>query len=290
MNVPFWVFKGGPNDHITKFVGGKEKREGAGLVVVGGPRTTITRIPLTNRPVHFAFTEFSKDQQAVFLQGQILVRLNTFTVKRRYDFSINPRTGDYATLDPEKLEDEVTHALQKLVRKEVEKSTLQETLTNKTALQENIASAVKANAAGWIELGIEVAALYIADVAPANKKLAEAFEAEAREIMLARADRALHDRRMNATENDRRLKEYEAETELELERERTELIAVQSANRLKEAETEAEATRKGLEPYETMDTNLVWALGVLQKGLGPVTITPEVMVSLMKAVQGGTTT
>ncbi|MDP3771246.1 MAG: hypothetical protein Q8R16_03025, partial [bacterium] len=116
-----------------------------------------------------------------------------------------------------------------------------------------------------------------------------ALEAKAREEMLADADRALAERRMDAAKSDRGLKEYEAETAEGLERRRAALVEARNANVVAEAQADATAIAKRLEPYEKVDARLVFALGIRELGMsgrvGQVNFTPEFLAAIQNATR-----
>jgi len=112
----------------------------------------------------------------------------------------------------------------------------------------------------FTKFGIAVAALFITSVKPANNHLKNALESTEREKMLAQADTAVAERRIENAKNDRELKDYEAESrrehqKYEAETRRTNDAYVAETKRTNE-EFAAETTRKNRE-YEAETSRTV---------------------------------
>lgn len=293
MKFPFTFFKGAPTDHVVKYVSGVRRKEGRGGIFFVGPRTTIARVSTTDVPVPFAFTELTIDGQQVVVQGEMQVRYLVDHILSRRDFTIDAHTGDYESDDPEKVAEEATHTLQTFVRVEVGVKTLKDMLAAAAVLKDAVFTAVSGKPEAWKAIGIEVASLFITGVTPANLDLKKALEAEAREKMLAAADKAVADRRRAAAESDRGLKEYEAETARTLEEKRAALVAVRNANTIAEAEADARAIDERLRPYRDMDAGTLLALGIREIGssgrVGTFNVTPDLLSAVMAAGKNGST-
>lgn len=291
MLFPFYFFKSGPSDHVMKFVAGKLRKEGQGLYCLVGPRTTIATVPTTDQSVSFNFTELTSDGQQVVVQGEVMVGYLVKEIIERRDFTIDPRTGDYLSEDPERVLEEITHVLQSFVRDGVKQRTLKDSLAATAELEEQVLDAALADVDSFKDLGVEVKNLFVTGITPANPDLKKALEAEKREEMLAAADKALADRRKKAAESDRSLKEYESETAKRLEEERAKLVTERNKNLLAEAEAEAEATRKRLAPYASLAPGMVLALGIKEIAasgrVAQFTFTPEILAAVNAASRNG---
>lgn len=287
MRFPFRFYRGGPTDHVVKYVAGERRAEGRGKMFLVGPRTTIVRVPTTDLTIPFTFTELTADGQEVVVQGELLAGLILEEILKRRDFSIDVASDDYTSDDPTKIEDDARHALQAYVRREVLGKSLQAALASTASIQDAVRDAIGKDAKAFTVIGVEVRNLFVTSVSPANLDLKRALEAKAREEMLADADRALAERRMDAAKSDRGLKEYEAETAEGLERRRAALVAARNANVIAEAEADATAIAKRLEPYASTDPRLVFALGIRELGasgrIGQVNFTPELLAAFQGA-------
>lgn len=290
MRLPFTFYRGGPTDLVVKYVAGKRRAEGMGRWFLVGPRTTIARVSTTDLPIPFAFTELTADGQQIVVQGELQIRLDAAHILDRRDFTIDPTTGEYESEDPDKVNEEATHTLQGYVRRVVRERSLKDMLNFAAELERTVMEAIRARSESFKDLGVSVVTLFVTAVTPANPDLKKALEAEAREKMLAAADKALADRRMDAATSDRALKEYEAETARTLEERRAELVTARNANLIAEAEADREATTKRLAPYRDMDSGVLLALGIKEIAasgkVGTFTVTPDLLSAVMGARDG----
>ena len=288
MRFPFRLFKAAPTEVLVKYVAGRKIKSGPGLMVLVGPRTTLARVPATDVTVPFAMSELTRDGQMLCVQGELQIRLHPDEIVARRDFTINPADGSYTSDDPEAVNAEAGHALQGYVRRAIEGLELKPALATTTTLESTIFEEITRDAGPFTRLGVEVRALFITSVAPANPDLKKALEAEAREILLAAADKALADRRKKAAESDRVLKEYEADTAKLLETQRAALVEARNANTLAEAEADAKAAESRLAPYKDADPRTLLALGIRELGangkVGQVNITTEFLAAMQRHV------
>lgn len=291
MRFPCLFYKAGPAEHIVKFVNGDKRREGKGLFCIVGPRTTLVSVPVTDQSISWNFTELTNDRQQVVVQGELSVRYIPDELISRRDFTIDPSSGAYESEDPESVYEEISHLLQSFVRGKVEKLALRESLAATADIERDVLAAVKSASGAFRELGVEIKNLFVTDVTPANPDLKKALEAEEREKMLSAADRALAERRKSAAENDRVLKEYEAETAQRLEAERAKLIEERNKNLSAEAAADADAVAKRLAPYANVAPGLVLALGIREIAasgrIGQFNFTPDVLAAINAAVKNG---
>ncbi len=284
MRFPFSFYHGGPADYIVKYVGGSLRKQGKGLVCLVGPRTSIVRVPSTDQSHSFSFTEMTRDGQQIIAQGELQTRLDIARIIERRDYSVDPRTDAYLSEDPDRIGEEVAHALQAFVRDYACRKTLEEMLVSAADLALTLNIEGEAHASEFADLGVKIIKVFVTSVAPANLDLKKALEAKAREIMLANADKAVADRRKAAAESDRTLKQYDAETAMTLERERAALIEARNTNLLKEATADAEATEKRMAPYKSMPAATLLALGIKDMAasgrIGQVNFTPDLLAAV----------
>jgi hypothetical protein len=127
--------------------------------------------------------------------------------------------------------------------------------------------------------------------------VAKALEAQYRETLLRRADEAIYARRAAAVEEERKIKENELNTDITLEQRRRELIDLQGANTLQEAEFrgralvqegdyKATAIERELGAYHDQDPRLLLALALKDLGanagsIGNLTVTTELLAGLL---------
>lgn len=293
MHFPFTFYTATPAFHLVKSVAGEKRSDGRGKTYLVGPRTAIARVPISEASVPFSLTELTSDGQQVVVTGEARVRLVPERIVDRLDFSVDPWEDTYlAEEDPEQQAyEEVRHALRGIVRAEIRGKALKEAIAAAAELEDAVRAKIRADAQAFTDIGIAVSDFHVSDVAPANLDLKKALEAEARERMLANADKAVAERRMDAATNDRRLKDYEAETAEQLERKRAALIEARNANVLKEAEADRKATEDRLAAYSGTDAAKLLSLAMQEFAkagkVGQLTITPDFLSAVAAAGTNG---
>src|SRR5262249_12821055 len=139
-------------------------------------------------------------------------------------------------------------------------------------------------------LGVEPLGLAILAVKPVPET-SKALEAEARERLLREADDAIYNRRNNAVEQERRIKENELNTEgtgqaekrqigetklpgkIALEEQRRELVATQAENPKTRAQAQAFAVEATLKPLTALDPKSLQVLSARS-------VDPRLMVAM----------
>jgi hypothetical protein len=91
-------------------------------------------------------------------------------------------------------------------------------------------------------MGLAIVSVQVQRVAP-TPDVEKALQTPVREAIQQRADEAVFARRAQAVENERAIKQNELSTEIELARRHEELIRREGANRLLDAQQQAEAER-----------------------------------------------
>lgn len=282
--LPIRYMKVAPTTYALQFKNGRVHREGPGLsFFYYAPTTTLVTVPLESADVPFAFQETTADFQAVALQGQLTYRVaDPKKLASLLDFSIGPM-GLYRSEDYRKLPERLVHALQTLMRAETQKLSLREALTKGGTLSASVFAALKSSDA-VAQLGVEILNLSLLSIRP-TPEMAKALEAEAREALQRRSDEAIYDRRNNAVEQERRIKESELNTEIAVEEKRREIRETQMAadiaieqqraalmekrieNDRKEADSRAYALEATLKPVRDTDWRTMMMLS--QQGGDP---------------------
>lgn len=284
--IPVHFFRGAPTDHVLVYRNGKKVGSQLGGSFWVFPWNTLVRIPQAELTYAFNFKELSSDSQEMAVNGEVRVRLNAEAMASRRDFSVDAATGAYVTEDIRKVEAEVRNALGGFVRREIAKDALKVLPTKTDAVRDAVWAAVgEAKKDVFDALGVEVVGIVITAVTPSNANLRAALEAETREVLLAAADKAMHERRMKSAEADRRFQEHDLETKKAVERSRADLVALSNANLLATATAEAEAAAKKLEPYKNADPKVLFALAITEAAKGGIqnlTITPELLSALTR--------
>ena len=266
----FRFLKVPPTTYVIQHRGGKVVREGGGLsFFYFAPLTIIVQVPVASTDVPFVFTEISSDFQDATIQGQLTYRVaDPKTTAGMLDFSLTS-DGEYRSDDPAKLGDRLCNSAQVLARAFTQKQSLRDLLIGSSGLRDEMLVGLIASQAVQ-SLGVEILDVVILSIKP-TPEMSKAFEAQAREDLLQKADLAIYARRNAAVEQERTIKENELNTEIAVEQKkgqvrdtqlsadiaieqrRTTLVDSQVANQHKEAEARSFALRAVLEPIKDVD-------------------------------------
>lgn len=280
-------FRGDPSKYIIKFVDGKRRRAGLGLsFFYFKMNTSIAAIPALTNDSGFVFNESTKNKQAITLQGRFTYRIkDPKKMATILDFQIHPRTRQYQTEDPEKLELRIRNVIQVKTRGEIEKMVLEDALVASEKLTSVVLESVEGQAI-INEMGIDILSITFLSITP-TPEIARALEAEYRENLQMKADKAIYERRAAAVEQESKIKENELNSQITLEKKRKDLIALEGANIMKEAEFHAKAKETELAAYKKLAPNVLLALAIKELGenaekIDTLTITPDILASILK--------
>jgi regulator of protease activity HflC (stomatin/prohibitin superfamily) len=283
---PLKYFKAEPTEYIITYSNGKVKREGAGLAFwYWRPSTSIVMVSTSTTDALFILNETTSNFQAITLQGQITYRIaDPKTLAALLNFTINPKTRDYLSDDPEKLQQRIINLVQTHTRSGLRERSLEEALRSAEPLARHVLEAMHKEEA-LAKMGVECLSIFFTSIS-ATPEMSKALEAEYREALQKRADQAIYSRRADAVEQERKIKQNELSTSIDLEKRRQELVALKGENARKQAEFDADALRIQLAPYNELDSRLILALafrdfaGNAQK-IGNLTITSEILEELL---------
>ncbi|HNY11509.1 MAG TPA: SPFH domain-containing protein [Candidatus Wallbacteria bacterium] len=279
-------FKGEPTDYIFKFSGGKILKEGVGISFFSFElNTTIIAVPVKTIDSAFIFNEITHNYQAVTVQGQLTYKIKSpHEISSRLDFSIDPRTGRYNSDDPGKLSQRIINAAQIATRSEIQRYSLEDAVKKTDVLSKEILDKIKKDP--FLEtMSIECLNISLTAVTP-TPEISKALEAEYRETLQKKADEAIYSRRAAAVEQEKKIKENELSSEIAIEKGRQQLVELNGANTLKEAEFKSKATELELAPYKNLDPRILLAQGFRTLGenaskIGNLTITPDLLSAIL---------
>jgi regulator of protease activity HflC (stomatin/prohibitin superfamily) len=301
LGIKFIKFQ--PSTYVLQYRNGNVVREGAGLsFYYFAPTTELVAVPIASEEAPFIFEEKSADFQQITIQGQVTFRITNATkMATLLNYSINPVTQQYVSEDPKKLSQRVINVIKVLIRKDLQKLSLKDSLKAADALIHLLTTAVQ-QSSELNALGIEVLGLSVLAIKP-SPETARALEAEAREQILKEADEAVYARRNSAVEQERRIKENELNTEIavetkkrqireaqmdaersiqekrqelqqsnmkadiSLESEKKKLVALVTENAKCEADTKAYAISEIMKAYAGVDPKTIQALSA--SGMSP---------------------
>jgi SPFH domain / Band 7 family len=234
--------------HVIRYRNGAIKRSGRGLVMWFDPDTaSIAEVPMVDREMTLFIKGRSADFQPVTAQGALVWRVaEPERLAERIDFSIDLKTGKHSGEPIARVEARLAGlasqtALQYLAEAPVR--TLLDAGLKPLGAKLEAALAAEPALAG---LGIEVAAIRIASIAPAAE-LERALQTPTFEALQQKADEATFERRALAVEKERAIAENELTSRTELARREKLLIAEETANGRDRATAVAEAQQIGAE-------------------------------------------
>jgi regulator of protease activity HflC (stomatin/prohibitin superfamily) len=279
-------FKGEPTRYIIKYAGGKIKKKGLGLsFYYMGYNTSIISIPATTIDSNFFFNETTKNYQSVSLQGHFTYKIqDPLIMDSLLNFQIDPKTRQYLSEDPEKLEFRIKNVVQMFTRNEITKMNLEDALSVNSALANSIIANVK-EASLINEMGIEILSISFNAIKP-TPEIAKALEADYRESLQRKSDVAIYARRAAAVEQEGKIRENELNTQITLEEKKEQLIRLKGDNIIKEAEFNSMAKNLELEPFKQLDPRLILALSLKElsgnaQKIGNLTITSDILSSIL---------
>jgi len=245
-------YKGEPSHFLIGYRNGEAQPHGVGKSLWYTPfNTSLARVPVTSQSAPFIFNESTANFQKVSIQGQLTYRLSDPELAAKFlNFTIDGSSGEYQSEDPEALTLRITNTVQGYTRNGVNELTLEDALTQVKDLANDVLQMMNEDA-DIQRLGVIIESLHFTTVS-ATPEMRKALETNYREKLQKLADMAIYDRRANAQEEERKLKESEMNTDIQIENRRKDLVSMQAQNSLTLAEAEAKADEMKLNPYGEM--------------------------------------
>src|SRR5918992_3629816 len=157
-----------PTYHVLRYRNGDLRRDGAGLAFWFRPTATaVAEVPIDDRELPFLFRVRSADFQELVVQCVITFRVaEPAALARRVDFTLDLDTGNWAQAPLEQVAGLLSQLGQQFVTDELVKLDLRTILAGGVAPnRDRITQGLTAEPA-LNELGIEVVAVRVADLAP----------------------------------------------------------------------------------------------------------------------------
>jgi len=279
-------FKGEPGEFVYLFKNGRIVREGHGIsFFFVNLSATVVVIPVRTIDSGFIFNEVTRNFQNVTVQGQITYRIKAAEkVWPILDFSVDPGTRAYVSEDPSKLLQRIINAAQAATRAEIRKNALEDAIKNSEAISGAVFEQMKKHPA-LEAMGVECLGIHFSSILP-TPEMSKALEAEYREHLQQKADQAIYARRAAAVEQERKIKENELDSQITLEKGKQQLVELNGANSLREAEFRSKALEMEIAPYKNVDPRILLAQGVKALGdnasrIGNLTITPDLLSAIL---------
>ena len=246
--LPLRRLRAEPNQLILHYRGGRLVTKGAGIAYWFSPLSAaIAMLPIEDCQSTFVLNEHSADFQPIKVQSTITYRIaDPEKAAGRFNFSLSIDKGVWLEQPLDRLASELAQRALPVVRKLISGQRLEAVLQQgseqvRAALVQALGSDPEI-----LAMGLQLVNLVIDQIVP-SAELEKALGTPMREAVQARADEAQFQRRAQAVEKERAIKENELATELELERRQQELIQKRGENALLQAQQEAASQRTQIE-------------------------------------------
>lgn len=202
--------------------------------------TTLSEVPVEDLEFGTIFPVTTNDRQELSVQAALTVRIvSPEAAARRLDFSINLASGEWVGRPIRVLQDRVSELARQFAARAAGQAQFEALLTDGLViLREAIAQGIEAET-HLREAGIDVVGIRVIAVRP-DDEIDRALQNKVREAIQAESDRATYERRAQAVDRERAIKENELNNRTELARREAELVELAGANERRRTEQELE--------------------------------------------------
>lgn len=246
--LPLRRLRSEPNQLILHFRGGRLVRKGAGIAYWFSPLSAaIAMLPIEDCQSTFVLNEHSADFQPIKVQATITYRIaDAEKAAARFNFSLSIEQGNWLEQPLDRLASVLAQRALPAVRQLISAQPLEGVLQRGSEPVRAAVVAALSTDAEIAAMGLKLVNLVIDQIVP-SAELEKALGTPLREAIQTRADEAQFQRRAQAVEKERTIKENELATELELERRQQELIQKKGENALLQVQHEAASQRAQIE-------------------------------------------
>jgi regulator of protease activity HflC (stomatin/prohibitin superfamily) len=233
-----------PNQFIIHYTRGRVRRRGPGLAYWFRPLSAaVAELPVQDCETTFLLKERTLDFQEVAVQCTLVYRVSDpERAAQRLNFTISLASGRWVEKPLERLETFWAQRARDPARSYINSVPVTEAVQRgPSAVREGMVAALR-NDPEAAAMGVAMVDVQVDQVAP-TPELQKALETPTREALHQRADTAVFERRAQAVEKERAIKENELATQIELARRQEQLIRQQGANQLQEVQRAAEAEK-----------------------------------------------
>lgn len=201
---------------------------------------TLSEVPVEDLELGAIFSVTTGDRQEVSVQAALTVRIvDPEAAARRMDFSVSLRTGEWSGRPLQQLHDRLAELSRQYAARVVATQALAAVLeSGLVTLRDAIAEGL-GDETHLAEAGIGVVGIRVIAVRP-DDEIERALQNTVREAIQAESDRATYDRRAQAVNRERAIKENELDNRTELARREAELVELAGANDRRRTEQELE--------------------------------------------------
>ncbi len=278
--------RAGATGHVFLLKSGRVEDKGIAYSGLIGPATTVAVVPSVPQIIDFVVEARTKDNQVISVSGNLKVTLKAEMAVKNFDFTVNVKDGAYTNMWERALQALVTEQVFSPIRDKAKEILIAEALSSHMVFEDAVKAKVSTENNPLAHKGVLFDSSSIAAIEALDEEVDEAIGAQERQKMLTEADRAVHQRRLKASANDRAVATYEAKTKLGLEKERGLLLEEQGKNDVKRSEDEAKATEIRLAPLSTVDAGKVLGAALMKMAesgrIGNLAIGPELLAALQQ--------
>lgn len=231
-----------PNQFVVHYQGGRIRRTGPGLAYWFRPLSAaVVELPVQDCETTFLIRERTSDFQEVMVQCTLVYRISDpARAAQRINFTISLATGRWIEKPLERLETFWAQRARDPARSYINGVPVTEAVQRgPVVVRERMLGALREDAEA-AAMGVALVDVQVDQVAP-TAELQKALETPTREALHQRADTAVFERRAQAVEKERAIKENELATQIELARRQEQLIRQEGSNQLLEVQRSAEA-------------------------------------------------
>lgn len=228
---PLRHLRSDPNMFVLHYANGKLKRQGRGLAYFFTPLSAgIAELPIQENEVTFVINDQTKDFQVATVQGVITYRFaDPQAAADAINFTIHPDTGVYVQPPIEKIANFLAQLATGATKRYLVSATIEEAITiGAEPIRAAIVEALAVDA-GIKKMGMAIGTVRVLSVR-SSAELEKALQTPMRENIQQRADEATFQRRAQAVEKERAIKENELATQIELAKRQELLLTQQGAN------------------------------------------------------------
>ena len=281
----FKLFRGArATGHVFFLNRGRARNKGLAFSGYVGPMTTVAVVPTTPQILDFSIPARTQDKQTIIVTGNVKVALVPATAVSKFDFTVNTRDGSYLSPWDQSLRAIVIEHVLGPVRDKAKALGVEAAIQAHKDFEDLIKTRISERGNPLAGKGVNVESCSIAKVDASDKEVEQSIGAKQRQEMLAQADKALHERRLKAAENDRAVLEYEAATKLKLEQDRAKLVEETGKNEVTTAENDARAIEIRLLPFKAADAGKVLGAALMEMAkngrIGSLSVVPELFAAL----------
>lgn len=281
----FKLFRGArATGHVFFLNRGRVRDKGLAFSGYVGPMTTVAVVPTTPQILDFSIPARTQDKQTIIVTGNVKVALVPATAVSKFDFTVNTRDGSYLSPWDQSLRAIVIEHVLGPVRDKAKALGVEAAIQAHKDFEDLIKTRISERGNPLAGKGVNVESCSIAKVDASDKEVEQSIGAKQRQEMLAQADKALHERRLKAAENDRAVLEYEAATKLKLEQDRAKLVEEAGKNEVTTAENDARAIEIRLLPFKAADAGKVLGAALMEMAkngrIGSLSVVPELFAAL----------